>query len=258
MKRLYRFWGVAVVMTTIFTACSEDINLPYTDNEKVYFEYEYQDPAWTSTHLVRRDSVVAAMGKLPSGVTQYEVKVPVKVLGAQLLQDKTYRVEVVDEGTVIKGKTTAVEGVHYLPLPESHTFHAGTWTDTLRFTVLRSALSTSYVNRENRTLVLRISDAGELKPGLRDGWEMLVSLSNYISEPSWWTVWGLGFYHPEKYKILLMFADEQFYATTDLLNDSAGKRCVSAMRNYLRDNVVLDEETGKRVTFDSLVDIEEE
>lgn len=42
MKRLYRFWGVAVVMTTIFTACSEDINLPYTDNEKVYFEYEYQ------------------------------------------------------------------------------------------------------------------------------------------------------------------------------------------------------------------------
>ena len=30
------------------------------------------------------------------------------------------------------------------------------------------------------------------------------------------------------------------------------------MRNYLRDNVVLDEETGKRVTFDSLVDIEEE
>lgn len=83
-------------------------------------------------------------------------------------------------------------------------------------------------------------------------------MSNFMSEPSWWSTYALGFYHPEKYKILLMFEDESFYASADLLNDSSARRCISAMSNYLEDNVVIDEETGKRIGFDSLIDLEEE
>lgn len=256
MKQLYRFMGLAAVIAMLFPSCREDVDLPYTDEEKVYFEYQYQDPSWSSTHLISRDSVVAAMGRLSNDQTQMEVKIPVKILGQQLTEDKTYKVEVVNEGEVIKGKTTAVENVHYLPLADSYTFHAGTWVDTLRITVLRSALSSSYTNKENRTMVLRLTDEGQLHKGLRDGWEMLVSMSNYISQPTWWNVYGLGFYHPEKYKILLMFADDDFYAGVDILNDSSARRCVNAMKNYLSDNVVIDEETGKRVSFESLTDYE--
>ncbi|MBQ8502367.1 MAG: DUF4843 domain-containing protein [Bacteroides sp.] len=254
MKHLYLYIGVLAV---VVFSCSQDIDMPYTEESKIYFEYEYQDPNWSSVHLVARDSVTAAMGKLSNDQTQMEVKIPMKLLGEQLSEDKTYKIEIVPEGTVIKGKTTAVANQHYVPLADKYVFHAGVWVDTLRITALRSALSTSYADKETRTLVLRISDEGELKKGLRDGWEMLVSLSNYIAEPTWWTVYGLGFYHPEKYKILLMFRDEDFYATADLLNDSAGKQCVKALKNYLRDNVVIDEVTGKRVTFDALVDIED-
>lgn len=255
MKHIYYIIGIAT-LATFSTSCSKDIDLPYSDESKIYFEYEYQDPAWTSTHLINRDSITAAMGRLSNDQTQMEVKVPVKLLGEPLAENKTYKVEVVENGNVIKGKTTAVVNQHYLPLQDSYVFHAGMWVDTLRITVLRSALSSNYANQETRTLVLRISDDGELKKGLRDGWEMLISMSNYIAEPSWWNVYGLGFYHPEKYKILLMFRDDDFYANVDILNDSAARQCTSAMKNYLRDNVIIDEATGKRVTFDALVDIE--
>jgi hypothetical protein len=53
-----------------------------------------------------------------------------------------------------------------------------------------------------------------------------------------------------------MFRDDSFYASVDLLNDSSARQCTSAMKNYLSDNVIIDEATGKRVTFDALVDIE--
>jgi len=255
MKHLYIGLGMAV-LSAFATSCSKDIDMPYTEESKVYFEYEYQDPDWSAVHLVPRDSVTVAMGRLSNDQTQVEVKIPVKILGGQLTEDKTYKVEVVEEGSVIKGKTTAVENTHYLPLADKYVFQKGVWVDTLRFTALRSALSSDYSDKETRTLVLRISDEGELKKGLRDGWEMLVSLSNYISEPVWWNVYGLGFYHPEKYKILLMFRDDDFYASVDILNDSSARQCTSAMKNYLRDNVIIDEATGKRVTFDALVDMD--
>ena len=253
MKKLYI--GIAV-LAALATSCSKDIEMPYTEESSVYFEYEYQDPSWSSVHLIPRDSVTVAMGRLSNDQTEVEVKIPVKILGGKLTEDKTYKVEVVETGTTIKGKTTAVVNKHYLPLADSYVFHSDVWVDTLRFTALRSDLSSNYADQETRTLVLRITDEGELKKGLRNGWEMLVSLSNYIAEPSWWNVYGLGFYHPEKYKILLMFRDDSFYASVDLLNDSSARQCTSAMKNYLSDNVIIDEATGKRVTFDALVDIE--
>ena len=252
MKKLYI--GIAV-LAALATSCSKDIEMPYTEESSVYFEYEYQDPSWSSVHLIPRDSVTVAMGRLSNDQTEVEVKIPVKILGGKLTEDKTYKVEVVETGTTIKGKTTAIVNKHYLPLADSYVFHSDVWVDTLRFTALRSDLSSNYADQETRTLVLRITDEGELKKGLRNGWEMLVSLSNYIAEPSWWNVYGLGFYHPEKYKILLMFRDDSFYASVDLLNDSSARQCTSAMQNYLEDNVIIDEATGKRVTFEALVEI---
>ena len=256
--KLVRNILIGALALSAFTACDDDVDMPYKEAPSVYFEYEYQDPAWSSVHLVARDSVVAAMGRLAADVHDMEVKIPVKVLGSVLANDMTYQVEVVPTSMDGKVNTTAQEGVHYQALKDSYTFKAGVWVDTLRITVLRDALSTSYVKREPQSSVLRITEKGELKPGLRDGWEMVVRMNNFISEPTWWSVYGLGFYHPEKYKILLLFAEESFYASADLLNDSAARRCISAMRNYLNDNVIIDEATGKRVGFDSLIDMAEE
>ena len=96
MKHLYIGLGMAV-LSAFATSCSKDIDMPYTEESKVYFEYEYQDPAWSSVHLVHRDSVTVAMGRLSNDQTQVEVKIPVKILGGQLTEDKTYKVEVIEE-----------------------------------------------------------------------------------------------------------------------------------------------------------------
>ena len=76
-----------MALVLMLSSCKDEINLPYSDADKVYFEYEYQDPAWSSTHLIKRDSVTAAMGYLPNGQDRMEVKIPVKLLGSALEQD---------------------------------------------------------------------------------------------------------------------------------------------------------------------------
>jgi len=243
---------ISVILGT--TSCEKDIDAAYKEGERIYFEYLYQDPNYYGTRLIVRDSILVSLGKLDNSVTTYDVKVPVLVLGDPLSSDKRFKVTVANEGEVVKGSTTAVENQHYKPLENDYTFHAGLYSDTIVVTLLRNNLSTSYNKREYKNLILRLVETDDLKLGLRDGWEVKISVNNYIDEPSWWNVYGLGFYHPEKYKILLMFGTEELYSSIDILNN--GSRYINAMKNYLNDNVVIDEETGKRVTFSGLVDID--
>ena len=61
--KLVRNILIGALALSAFTACDDDVDMPYKEAPSVYFEYEYQDPAWSSVHLVARDSVVAAMGR---------------------------------------------------------------------------------------------------------------------------------------------------------------------------------------------------
>ena len=244
---------LALVACLSVVSCSEDIHVPYSEGDRVYFEYLYQDPNYAAKRLIVRDSLTVSMGLLPDEEKSYDVKIPVLVLGNQLSADKHYRVEVAAEGTVVKGVTTAKVNEDYLPLQDSYTFHAGTWSDTLTVTLLRTHLSTSFTKKQHKSIILKLVETDELKLGLRDGWEFKISMNNYVDQPKWWSVYSLGYYHPQKYKILLMFNTEDFYSKVDIVNDAS--RYVNALKAYLADNVVIDEETGKRVGFDSLIDI---
>ncbi len=244
-------WAFASCFLAV--SCSEDIDVPYSEGERIYFEYLYQDPNYAAKRLIVRDSLTVSMGLLPDETKSYDVKIPVLVLGDQLSADKHYRVEVVQEGIVVKGQTTAKVNEDYLPLQDSYVFHAGTWSDTLTITLLRSHLSSSFTKKERKSIILRLIESDELKLGPRNGWEFKISMNNYVDQPSWWSVYALGYYHPQKYKILLMFNTEEFYSKVDILN--AASRYINALKAYLEDNVVIDEETGKRVGFDNLIDI---
>jgi hypothetical protein len=251
MKKIILFAGIVAAMLT--TACRDEIDTVYQEGERIYFEYEYQDPFYALPRMIKRDSLVVSMGKLPTGQNAYELSLPVKVLGYPLSSDRQYGVRTITEGTVVSGTATAQLNVHYQPIAATQTFHAGLWTDTLRITLLRSSLSSSFSRREQKTLLLQLVETDELKLGLRDGWELKIVMNNYIDEPEWWNVYALGYYHPEKYKVLLMFESEAFYASVDIMNGAS--RYISALRSYLRDNIIIDEETGKRVGFDSLLDL---
>lgn len=235
------------------TSCTKEIEGSYTDNSRVYFEYLFQDPNYYGTRLIIRDSLIVSLGKLDKEIESYDVKIPLKLLGLPLTAEGTYKVRVLETGHVLKGKTTAKENVHYLPLKDSYPFRKDEWTDTLTVTVLRSALSSSFTAKESKTLILGLEETEGLKLGMRDGWEIKMSINNFLEKPSWWVVAGLGYYHPEKYRILLLFETEEFYAKVDILNNA--KRYINALKSYLEDHVVIDEETGKRVGFDSLIDL---
>lgn len=253
MKNVWlKLWVISTCVLTI--ACSKDIDVPYSEGDRIYFEYLYQDPNYAAKRLIVRDSLTVSMGLLPDETKSFEVKIPVLILGNPLSTDKHYRVEVVEKGTVVKGVTTAKVNEDYMPLQETYTFHANTWSDTLRLVLLRSHLSPSFTLKQQKSVILRLVTTDELKPGIREGHEVKISMNNYVAQPKWWNVYALGYYHPQKYKILLMFNTEEFYSTVDILNDAS--RYVNALKAYLKDNVVIDGETGKRVGFDNLIDMD--
>nr|WP_314754069.1 DUF4843 domain-containing protein [uncultured Prevotella sp.] len=237
----------------LVVACSKDIEVPYSEGDRIYFEYLYQDPNYAAKRLIVRDSLTVSMGLLPDETKSVEVKIPVLVLGNQLATDKRYRVEVVEKGMVVKGITTAKVNEDYMPLQETYTFHANTWTDTLKIVLLRSHLSPSFTLKQQKSVILRLVETEELKPGIREGYEVKISMNNYVVQPQWWNVYALGYYHPQKYRILLMFNTEEFYSKVNIPNDA--RRYVKALKAYLKDNVVIDQETGKRVGFDNLIDM---
>ncbi|WP_161625384.1 DUF4843 domain-containing protein [Segatella baroniae] len=255
MKNIWlKLWMIPACVLTM--ACSKDIDVPYSEGDRIYFEYLYQDPNYAAKRLIVRDSLEVSMGLLPDEVKSFEVKIPVLILGNPLLADKHYRVEAVEKGTVVKGTTTAKVNEDYMSLPETYTFHANTWTDTLRVVLLRSHLSPSFTLKQQKSLILRLVETEELKPGIREGHEVKISMNNYVAQPKWWNVYALGYYHPQKYRILLMFNTEEFYSKVNILNDA--DRYINALKGYLKDNVVIDQETGKRVGFDNLIDMDGE
>ena len=245
--------AILCLLTCLISSCTKEIEGEYKDDSRIYFEYLFQDPNYFGKRLIIRDSLKVSLGKLDKEIESYELKIPVKLVGQPLTDQRTYKVRVLSTGNVLKGKTTAVENVHYVPLEKSYTFRTGEWTDTLRVTLLRKNLNTSFIAKESKTLLLGLEETDDLKLGMRDGWEIKISINNFLAQPSWWSVAGLGYYHPEKYRILLMFETEEFYSKVDILNNA--KRYINALKSYLEDNVVIDDETGKRVGFDNLIDL---
>ena len=107
MKNIWlKLWMIPACVLTM--ACSKDIDVPYSEGDRIYFEYLYQDPNYAAKRLIVRDSLEVSMGLLPDEVKSFEVKIPVLILGNPLLADKHYRVEAVEKGTVVKGTTTCL------------------------------------------------------------------------------------------------------------------------------------------------------
>src|SRR5690606_38050567 len=114
---------------------------------------------------------------------------------------------------IFQDSTTAVEGVHFAPISSDQVFGAGRFTDTLKIVVFRDALSSSFTNPEDRVLALTLEASDDFDLGMKDGLTTYLSINNYLSEPVWWDTPlrrnYIGFYHPEKWKILISF-NEQF------------------------------------------------
>lgn len=241
---------IAVILSML--GCTREVDTQYDNVGRIYFQYE---KANSLGNMARIDSVTFSFGKLPDEIQDDTARIVVCLMGIPATSDRTYRVKVVETGEFVKGKTTLVVNKNYDPIATEQTFHKNNYTDTLRVALHRSDLSTSLKRPESRTLILRLESSDDFKPGTIDGYEMKLSVNNFLPAPKWWEANSsmLGFYHPKKWKLIISM-DERF-AVEDVLTAQPADVYIKAgiLRSYLGQNIVIDEETGYRVTMDGLV-----
>lgn len=229
--------------------CEKELEYRYDDVDRIYFEYEYKN---SSDRLVYRDSVIFSFGKLPESVTVDTAKIPVCLLGNPSETERTYRVK------VVAAESDMVEGEDYEVLSPEQTFGAHRLVDTLRIVVFREHLSASVRNPQSKTLQLELEASGDFQLGINSGRKMKLSLNNVLLPPLWWEANSveLGFYHPKKWRKLIeldsLFAVEDVFAGTGVdMNKKS-----SILNQWLQMNVIIDDETGMRITKDGLVPVE--
>lgn len=241
MKKLHFLYLTALLsLVSVFYGCDQEIDYPYQGKDRIQFRHYTTD--WNGKRHYN-DSIVYSFGLKPDDVHVDTAKVVVEFLGNKSDIDRHYKV------TVVKDSTTAVEGVHYKAIEEMQTFRKDEFTDTIRIVVFRDNLSTSFRNPTTIRIDLRLEPTEDFDLGLDGGHTRKILLNNYLSEPAWWNDnTGLGYYHPEKWKILISF--NQKYANYDSCPfdiNNEGRQYRTGLDAYLNAVPTFDDETGERL-----------
>lgn len=245
MKRL-KYIFMACLTAVVLQSCDQEINFPYEGKDRIQFQHYT-----TNYNSVRQytDSVVFSFGLLADSIKVDTAKIPMEFLGKGSDQPRTYKVVVVPDST------NAVAGIHYEEFDEIQTFRAGEFYDTLRIVVYRDHLSTSFRNPQTIRLDLKLEPTDDFDLGLVGGIKRKVLLNNYLSEPDWWeSHMGLGYYHPQKWKILISFNSGYANQHTCSFNyNNEGRSYVQGLNSYLNSVPTFDEETGDRLYLNEMV-----
>lgn len=226
--------------------CDQDIDHPYEGKDRIQFRHYTTD--WNNRRSYS-DSIVFSFGLKPDTVLIDTAKIVMEYLGKGSDKARNYKV------VVIPDSTTAIAGTHYEVINEMQTFRPGDLTDTLRIVIFRENLSSSFRNPVTIRLDLKLEPSEDFDLGLKGGLKKKVLLNNYLSEPDWWNNnTGLGYYHPEKWKVLISFNDayaNQHTCPYDINNDGRAYR--DGLSSYLSTIPTFDQETGDRVLMNELV-----
>lgn len=244
MKKL--IYVLAAFLGAIFYSCDKNINYPYEGKDRIQFRH------YTTDYNSKRhysDSLVFSFGLKPDSITIDTAKVVVEYLGVGSDKERTYKVVVVPDST------NAVIGTHYEAIDELQKFRPGQLTDTLRIVIYRKNLSTSFRHPQTTRIDLRLEATDDFDLGLEGGLKKKILLNNYLSEPAWWNNnTSLGYYHPEKWKILISFNSQ--YANQDTCPfdiNNEGRTYRNGLASYLQAIPTFDEETGDRIYMNEMV-----
>lgn len=244
MKRLFY---ILVLGCLAFGAgsCEQDIDHPYEGKDRIQFRHFTTDYNGKRSYS---DSLVFSFGLRPDSIEIDTANIIMEYLGKGSDQPRTYHV------IVLSDSTTAVVGTHYEAIEKVQTFSPNKLTDTLQIIIYRENLSTSFRHPQTIRLDLKLESSEDYDLGLEGGLYKKVLLNNYMSEPDWWNDnTGLGFYHPEKWKILISFNQEyanQHVCRFDTNNE--GRSYAQGLSRYLDSVPTFDEETGDRVYMNEL------
>ena len=163
MKAIY-----FILVIILLVACQENDRLIYNDSmHDIYY----------SVVTETRDSLYVSL------LTAEEVSVAtvqIKLLGHVLPVAQKFKVEVVKE------RSDAKEGVHYLPLPEYYEFPAGVFEYDMPVTLLKGDKS---ITEKPVTLTLRLVATPELGIAYGDRSELRLLIADMLKKPG-----GEGYY----------------------------------------------------------------
>lgn len=229
-----------------FYSCDDSIDFPYTGKDRIQFRHYTTNYNSVRTYS---DSLTFSFGLRPEEILIDTAKVVMEFLGKGSDVERKYKI------VTVADSTTAVAGTHYEVIDEWQTFRANELTDTLRIVVYRKNLSTSFRNPVTIRIGLRLEPSDDFDLGLEGGIYKKILLNNYLSEPDWWNNnTSLGYYHPEKWKILISFNSayaNQHTCPFDINNE--GRTYRNGLSSYLSAVPTFDEETGERVMMNELV-----
>ena len=157
--------------------------------------YKLFDSSRTGIYFTE-DSVVHSFGVMKLEVTSYEMKLPVKIMGAPAKENRSFKVE------VVAAKTTAEAGVHYT-LPTELVVKADSVNGVLPVTVLRENLGSD----GHWQVAFRLLSTEDFEPEGEVEIMSIASFNNIVEPPQWKDYWGditwpdykLGVWDPVKW-----------------------------------------------------------
>lgn len=163
MKRIISIFTFCSILMA-FSSCKEDSIEVFGDQNYIHFKQESKKPYRFSFATV-------------PGATEYELEIPMSLIGKTLTSDKAYKVEVVTKGSDIV--TTASSAS--FSLPESPIFRKGLVEDTLKVVLTDNAELA-----EEKVLVLAVADNDNFLVGPVKNQQAIIYLSNFFVQPDWW------------------------------------------------------------------------
>ena len=183
MRKLYIL--LIVFTASLFTGCDENGESGYyEDKDRIYFV---------------KDSLVCRLGEMQMDVETYTVKVPVKVLGQPLGENRMFKINVNQELTTAPGDS-------YTSLSTEFVVDKDSVNAYIPIELLRSRIDPMVDTVYRIVLDLEANDMFGL--GVQEKLQSKVVFSNYLQEPDWWYAleamyWGA--YRPEKYQKMMEF-----------------------------------------------------
>lgn len=245
---------LAIIITVgiLLAGCEQKPEPYFEPSGSIRFEYRFTK----ETIPVRITGISCSFGFAPDDKLLDTVLLEVAFTGPLAERDRRYRVEVADSGTMVNGRTTMDAGKDYQPVEGEHILRGNHWKDTLAVVVSREFIDPGFMRKETKTLVLKLRPSRDFENVVQNMDEILISVNNYLAEPVWWAKFSqyLNYYHPEKYKILMKLEPALSNPEETNLTGVKMSGFAGLMRDYLNDNIVLDEETGQRIFIDRMED----
>lgn len=180
---------LTLLYIAVCSSCKKATELTYGSEDNIYFNLI---DGRTQAHL---DSIVYSFALFPEKA-QDTILLPLTISGNRAGTDRKFRI------SIVKGSTTAEEGLHYKPLEEFYTVPAG--AGNARVPVIIFNEDTALANKTVR-ITFQLESTPDLKANLKHWDTLRVMFSNRLEKPVWWDVWfgELGPYSRVKHELFI-------------------------------------------------------